>query len=142
MPPTTVRFPGCPDDFLWSCPEHLDSAVLHSLAPLSVVRLPSSCTKTPVSRIQKVSACLQNVQGYCQTLLLFQTFLQAGEQTGSCFSHTCVSSAPQPMQLHAFLAPLETPISSLAVQGCKSACVYIICRYPSTFFFLGALQHV
>lgn len=82
----------------------------------------------------QVSACLQNVQGFCQTLLLF---LQAGEKTGNCFNHTSISPV-QPMQLHAtFLASLETPFYCLVIQGCKSACTYIICRYPSTFATSG-----
>lgn len=61
----------------------------------------------------------------------------------SCFNHTPVSSVPQSVQPCAtFSASLEKPFYSLVVQGCRSACTYIICRYPSTFFFLGALQCV
>lgn len=60
----------------------------------------------------------------------------------SCFKHTPVSSVPQFVTLCAtFSAPLDRPFYSLVAQVCQSSCTYLICRYPSTFFFHRVLQH-
>lgn len=61
----------------------------------------------------------------------------------SSFSHTPDSSGSQSMQPCAtFSAPLEMPFYSPVVQGRRTVCIHIICGCPSTFSFLGALQHV
>lgn len=56
---------------------------------------------------------------------------------------TADSSGSQPMQLCAtFSAHLEIPFYSPVVQGRRTVCIYTVCRFTSTFFILGALQHV
>lgn len=97
--------------------------------------------------------------GSSRSLVVFKMMCRATAKPFSCFPtvfckqesklgamlqlllpHSCQLCA----SVHAAICYFLCPSGETVLQSCgtRSACTYIICRYPSTFFFLRALQHV